>query len=225
MKYTFFSDDFGAFVFGREIFKKNPTISLEFLVKKGSEEKPKDSLCEQDFWNTAMRNLIEKTRFGRIGIFFDRENFEAKEFFVSSNLEKMKKTYSPKNYRSEKDLQILIFETQVLKQMANENWADSVEFRRIARKFIRQAKHSNIDTILFADAILGSEITKKILQHLVGARIKCVFLSDCLGDEFFQKREEKGSVKIVTGDDVEFTREVAEKVLRRKIGNTAIHHF
>jgi len=183
MKYKFFSADYGALVFGRRILKKNPSAELEFFVKDKIEMnflKGEKVLCERDFWDIAIETGIQKSRFGRVGIFLDRENFVAKKFFDVSNLEKFKKTYQPKNRRSEKNLKISVFEIQLLKKMANEDWADSVEFRRIARKFLRQTKNANIDTILFADAIFGSEAARKVLQHLAGKRIKCVFLSDCL---------------------------------------------
>jgi len=219
MKYIFFSDDFGALVFGREILKRNPMVELDFQVKTKVGKSLAKALCERDFWKTGMEESVQESKFGRVGIFFDRENFDAKNFFSTSNFSK---SYKPKNSRAEKNLQISTFETQILKTMANENWADSVEFRRIARKFLRQAKHANVDTIFFADAILASEVARKVLQHLAGPRIRCVFVTDFLGDEFFKVNKGKGSLKITTGDDVEFTREVAEKVLRKKIGKDSL---
>jgi hypothetical protein len=222
---VFISNDFGAFVFGREILKKKQFSEIEFYVKTKVDDLSKNSFCEKSFWNTSVELAIKESKFGRVGIFFDREEFEAKIFFTISNLEKFKKKYLPKNKRAEKNLQISIFETQILKKMANENWADSVEFRRIARKFIRYAKNSNIDTILFADAILGEEKACKILQKIAGSQIRCVFLKECLGEDFFQATDTKGSIKIKTGDELSFTKKIAEKILKKKIKDDDIQLF
>jgi len=218
----FSSEDFGAFVFGSEIFRKNPVAEIEFCVKIATNSET-GGFLERDFWEIAIREILDgKTRFGRIGIFFDRKNFAGKRFF--SNFNFSAENFSPiDRRRAEKFAKIEIFETQILREMANEGMSDSVEFRRLARKFLRKAKCSRIDTILFGDAIFGEGKTRKILQKIAGTQLRCLFLADwtsaICGD--FEKIN-RGTVKITTGDDKKFTRTIAERILRRRLGKTEI---
>ncbi|MCF7830592.1 hypothetical protein K9M41_01160 [Candidatus Gracilibacteria bacterium] len=218
MKAKFFSSDFGALVLGREVLVKYPEAELEFSVKDLGIKK-KDFLGEIDFWSISLEKIVaEKTKFGRIGILYDRTNKEILEFI--KKLDSQKFNFERKDRRAEKTPQFISFETQIIHHLANEGWADTVEFRRIARKFLRKAKNFNCDTVFFCETIFGEEKTKKILQHLAGTQIKIFTPNDFLLDhpEFNQKTSNtKRKITIETGDKPEFTNLRAEKILRTKL--------
>jgi len=218
MKAKFFSSDFGALVFGREVLIKDQSAELEFSVKDLGTKK-KDFLSETDFWSISLEKIVaEKTKFGRIGIFYDRQNQAIQEFIKKIDLQKF--NFERKDRRAEKIPQFIPFETQIICEMANEGWADTVEFRRIARKFFRKAKHSHCDTVFFPEVIFGEEKTKKILQHLAGTQMKVFTPRDFFWDYPELQKDgvtTKRKITINTADDSEFTNLRAEKILCTKL--------
>jgi hypothetical protein len=215
MLHTFWSHDFGAFVFGRKVLKSEANAQLELLVAQ-SGAKSKSETGEQDFWEKGLQEIVKShTRFGRVGIFFDRRNSAAKTF--CDTVAKTKLEYSPsEKKRSEKEVRITSFQTQVLCNLANEEMSDSVEFRRLARKFIRPAKHAHCDTIFFLDAIMGEEKTRKILKHIAGTQIQLFFPDDFM-EELKSGERKTRSIKIESEDEEVFTKKIAEKILRTKL--------
>ncbi len=225
MDFKFQSTDFGALVFGREVLKKNPNAVLKLWV--GTPPIPpskegRDIACESDFWETGLQKILSGlTHFGRIGIFYDRKNIAAKAFFCKDRFETCPYKCKEKDKRAEKMPQFHTFETQALHHLANEGLADTVEFRRLARKFLRHAKNAHCDTIFFTEAIFGEEKTRKILQHIAGTQMRVMVPNDFI--EILKqvqddnKKNQKRSIKIHTGDDVEFTRKRAEEILRTKL--------
>ncbi len=213
MTHTFWSRDFGAFVFGRAILKKNPKAQLELHVAQTGEKK---GISENDLWEKGVQEILKsQTRFGRVGLFFDRGNSEASPF--CNNVVKTKADYTPQEpRRAEKKAKFTPFQMQTLCSFANEGLSDSVEFRRLARKFIRPAKHAHCDTIFFLDVILGEEKTRKILQHIAGTQIKLFFPDDFLGETKASTAKER-VIKIESGEENVFTRKMAEKILRTKL--------
>ncbi len=212
MKKSFLSADFGALVFGREVLKKFPKAFLVFEVQKAIKNP-----TECDFWEKGMHEILQSlTAFGRIACFFDRKNVSAKEFCENLDLKKYK--YVPqKPHRAEKEARVSSVETQVLHEMANEGLADSVEFRRLARKYIRRAKNANVDTIFWLETIFAEEKTRKIIDHLTGSQIRNVFPVDFLSLDDVKEGAAR-SLEIHTGDDASFTHKRAEAILRTKIG-------
>ena len=213
MSDTFWSRDFGAFVFGRAVLKIDPNAQLEFHVAQAGAKK---GVNESDFWDKGVQEILKlHTRFGRIGLFHERGNKEARNF--CNDVVKTKKDHSTSDERrARKTPELTAFQMQGVLSLANEGLADSVEFRRLARKFIRPAKHAHCDTIFFLDAILGEEKTRTILKHLAGTQIKLFF-----PDDFMERRKpstaKTRTLKIESGDEDEFTRKMAEKILRTKM--------
>ncbi|MBT3349474.1 hypothetical protein HN954_05100 [bacterium] len=218
MVFKFWGTDFGSLAIGRAILKKNPAAELEFFVGD-SEKKEKNATHESDFWADAIREIFRGvTRFGRVAIIFDRKNLIAKNFTEKISVDPK---YSPQEKRrGEATPKIFPTPVSILAQMANEGFADSVEFRRLWRKFLRPLRHAHVDTIFFAEAIFAEEKTRQILQQICGTQIKCFFVTDFLPENLFEKSE-KQSIKITTGDDIDFTRERAEKILRTKLGKNS----
>ena len=212
MKKSFLSVDFGAFVFGRKVLKSFPKAVLHIEVQTAC-----DKPSEQNFWGIGIEKILNgQTKFGRIACFFDRKNISAQAFCENLDIKKFK--YIPKKpHRAEKEARFSYFQTQILHEMANEGMADSVEFRRLARKFIRHAKHANIDTIYWLETIFAEEKTRQILDHLAGSQIKNVFPVDFF-DPGKMEESNKRELEIVSGDDVRFSHERAEGVLRSKVG-------
>jgi len=220
---NFTSYDFGAFVFGRKILKKFPQAILHFYVKHQGEVETE--ILENNFWDIGLKKILKtETRFGRIGIFFDRKNKDAEIFF--KNLNTTKYPFFPKEKkRAESRPRVSYFETQILWDMANEDYTDSVEFRRLARKYIRKAKTYNVDTIFFVEAIFGADKTRKILQHIAGTQIKLFFPSDFLFDYpnfFVPSKKDQRDIRVYSGDDAIFTKKIAENILRTKLKDSCI---
>ena len=100
--------------------------------------------------------------------------------------------YQPKDTKRAGKLSIKGFSHQILVELASEGIADSVEFRRLARKFIREIKNANCDILLWNDVILGEKKTAKILQKICGSQLKCVFMTEiCTNKVFVKNFEEK----------------------------------
>lgn len=211
--YTFSGNDFGAFVFGRKVLLQNPQAGISFVIGKKSAEK---SVSESDFWESGIIDICKnKTRFGRIGVVYDRKNKAAKDF--CENLEIKEEQYSPQEKRNhtEKNPRIFFIETQILREMAHEGLADSVEFRRLARKQLRPLKHANVDTVFFLENILAEEKTRKILKHIQGTQQRLCFPVD-----FFKTSDEqskKRKIEIESDENEDFVRIRAEKILKTKL--------
>ena len=219
MSLAFFSRDFGALVFGREILKKYPQARFSLQVQ--SPIASDLHFTQTDFWGLGLQQILQEwTRFGRVGIFAERKNQEAQMFFENHGVDQY--LYKPKEKkRTEKKPSIHFFQTQFIHEIANEGGEESVEFRRLVRKYIRRAKNYHIDTIFFPEAIFGADKTRKVLQHLAGSQMKVICVTDflwlhenlkCLSTEF-----QDSNLCIFTGDDLAFTHHRAEKILRRKI--------
>lgn len=206
----------------------------------------KEVIQESDFWLPAIKDIVEeKTKFGRIGIFFDRKNKEAGAF--SQTLAKQKFNYTQKNPRAEKSAKFIIIKTQILQEMANEGLTDSVEFRTILRKYIRNVKSQHLDSVLFLEAIFAEKKTKKIIRQISGTQIKTYFITDFISTEFelstcqnesssnskkyenpapvdrnlnsleISSEGEGETFQIKTEDDVKFTKKRAEQILQKKL--------
>jgi len=190
MSLTFSSLDFSAFVFAREVLKVDPQAAMNIQIGTAS---------ENNYWQEGLEALSSQKC---IGLLYERKNITARNFV--ENLDEK--------------IEIHAFETQVLCEMANEGLADSVEFRRLARKVLRRAKHAHCKSIFFLDAIMGEETTRKILQHLAGKRMKVIVPSDFIEI----KAPKTGELTIKTSETLPFTHHRGEAILRRKIKNASI---
>jgi len=236
MQLKFFGNDLGIFVFGQEILKQFPQARISFyLTQKSSvleyntgggctsvEIQNKNFISENNFWEIGLLEILKlHTRFGRIGIMCDSRNIECQNFFAKINLGNF--NYHPKDKkRAEKNPVINLFNYKLLKNFANEGLTDTVEFRRLARKYIRQAKSHKCDSLYFPEIIFGEEKTKKILQHLAGSQMKIFTTAD-----FFEiplsnsyKEEKKRDIKIFYNPkniDLADLKVLSEKFLKTKI--------
>ncbi len=209
-----FQGNLGILVLGIKVLSVNPKAALSFMIEKN--EEPTD--MEYSLWEKSVQEILSATKFGRIGIFLDRKNFLAHQYFQAFDYQKT--PYKPKGKRSEKCPRVTVFTFQVLRAMALEGLADTVEFRRLGRRFIRQAKNANCDTIFFPELIFGETKTKKILQHIAGKRIK-VYTSD----DFFVPIVENGDLGDVSilskGEDPFFLKKRSEQILHQKLSDNA----
>lgn len=221
MKINIWGHDFGPFVLGKKTLSLFPSSHIRFFVQQQNDAQ--EGIEEKDFWETGIKDILQqKTRFGRIGIFYDRRNNFAAEFCQSLSSKTF--PFLPKEVkRAEKTPRFSFFEYQVLHALANEGCADSVEFRRLARKYIRHAKHAHCDTLFFLEAIFGEGKTKDILQHLAGTQMKVYTVDDFFVPE--KGSEEKTrTIEIHSEDDPDFTVDRAEKILQTKLPKTKGTH-
>lgn len=226
MQFSFVGNNFGIFVLGRDILKQNPKSCVRFFLNPAMPEE-KTSIKEQDLWHNAFKSLLKETRFGRIGIFLDRKNFEAADFFQEQINEIKTFEYSPKEKkRALASPQITIFKTQLLREFANEGLADSVEFRRLARKFIRSAKNAGCDLFFFPEAIFGETKTKKILQHLAGSQRQIFTVDEFLSINQDVSDSGVREIKIFqTSESVDFVKKRAQKILETKLPKSVFNEI
>ena len=210
MNYSFGGPDYGIFVFGRKVLAVDKSAHITFKLD------PKSFHVQELYWDKGIEQIAKATRFGRIGIVYERKNILAPLFVYKICSEGI--IYTPKEKQSEKTLSVKPYETQILWELANEGLADTVEFRRLARKYIRKAKNEHRDSLFFLDAILGENKTRKILHHIAGTQIKLYFPSDFLEIDTTQSHE-KRSLEIKTQESKEFTHHRAEQILQTKIAD------
>jgi hypothetical protein len=223
---AFWGKDFGIIALA----KNYPASKVMIKISRDFPEK--EIIQESDFWLPLIKMIVdEKTKFGRVGIFYDRKNKEAKSF--CKELAKRNFNYQQKNPRAEKSAKFSFLEMQVLGEIANEGLADSVEFRRLARKFIRNAKHLHLDSLVFLEGIFAEKKTRQILAKIAGTQIKTYFVTDFVYNGFkFSASQSKSTSKsklndfknsakkiflIETDDDLEFTKKRAEQIIQRKL--------
>ncbi len=212
-----FQGNIGILVFGRKILKKNPKTSLQFFLGKTNDDNVD---FNKNLWEKALTEILEKfTKFGRIGVFVDRKNLETQSFFQKLDISKFK--YTKQDRRSESVPKISIYTVQALKHMAEEGLADSVEFRRLARKFIRQTKNSNCDSLFFPEFIFGEDKTKQILQQIAGTQLK-VFTPDDFFDEDIKSSGKQNIEIFYKNEDPVFLKKRAEKILRTKLNKNSL---
>ncbi len=248
--FSFFSHDFGDFVLAKKILEKYPQNILQFTIialPKSLLELPSSKFTktiETSFnrqhypviWELALQNILQnKTKFGRIGLFYDQHNHEFENFSKilqqQTQLKNNQYSYEPLSpKRAEKTPKINLFPTPFVTSMANNMIADSVEFRRLIRKYIRKAKNANCDTIMFGESIMEESKISKIIQHIAGSQMKVSYFSD-----FFLKGlpvnlwksdsiiKPKKQIEIWTDLELEFTKNHAEKLLGRKLAKDCVY--
>ena len=148
---------------------------------------------ETHLWETVLPRLATEFESEDIGLLYDRKN----------------KTLPALNpgFRA--------FPTSVLKDMALEGLADSVEFRRIARKEIRKAKQANCSILIFPESIFGESKTQKILQHLAGSQLQIQTITD-----YYQTQSQDQAareIEIIHDEDETWMAQRAETILRTKL--------
>jgi len=220
MQQELFGPNIGIFVLGRAILKHYPTAQLKFSKNQPSLETGSENLSGAMFWKKGIEYCAKNSRFGRVGIFYERKNdFAEKALF---ELGALNYEYKGKEKRSETELKLSFFPTQILYEMALEGWGSSVEFRRIVRKFIREAKNANCDTVFFPEAIFGEESTQKTLHDIAGSQLKVITLADILEEAYRQGNLECSTVgsqhKIVISDSFSpFEQKRSAQILRTKL--------
>jgi hypothetical protein len=219
--FTITGSDVGIFAFGRNILREYNKANLKFVLTRDSENALQEKLLV-----LALQKILTTTRFGRIGIMHDRKNLWAKKKLAALNIDDF--AYQPADSRANLKPEIHIFEYPVLRDMALEGLADSVEFRRLTRKYLRPAKQANCDTILLLDDIMGSDSARKQWTALAGTQREIICLSDfVLGLSAVSEKKsaweqaEKRSIEIELDEfwteQKEFVYEQAQKVLRTKL--------
>lgn len=219
MQQELFGPNVGIFVLGRVIFKVDPTAQLHFRKDKPSIETASKAISGAMYWETGIQYCAHETKFGRVGVCYDHQNTFAQETLTSIKSSEIE--YRPTDKRAESELQVSYFPTQVLYHMALEGHGGSVEFRRLARKFIREAKNANCDVMYFPEAIFGEESTQKVLQQIAGTQVRVVTLADVFGEEL-GKRKKRGKESekreiTISPEFTEFEKQRAAEILRTKL--------
>lgn len=186
------SSDYAALVLARAILHREPQVVLQVYL--GSDQ-PKGSICLSGYLPDLIK--LATKDFSSVAIVSDILN----ETEVSQGL--------------------VSIQTELLEQFGNRGLADTVEFRRLARKYLRSIRKANCTAALFTSGILAEEKTQKIISQILGTQIKPLFLTDYLPEELF-KKSDKQSIEIFTTGDLDRVHAEAEKFLHTKLAKNAV---
>lgn len=193
-EFQFAGSDYGMFVFGRTILAKNPAACLTFFYKV-SVPTGKKAISEDQYWPEILTAVISSDQ--KIGVIFDHHDYAVQRWATAHQLE--------------------TFPTQALHHLANEGLADSVEFRRLARKYLRRARQNQCQILFFPEAIFAEPKTQKILQHLAGSQAQILTLAD-LAKVKSENKTSRGEIVIYHSEtEIEFLQQRAEQLLGKKL--------
>ena len=114
----FWGNDFGIIALA----KNYPAEKIKIKISRDFLDK--EIIQESNFWLPLIKNVTEKTKFGRIGIFYNRRNQEAINF--CNELVNQKSNYQQKNPRAEKSVKFSLIKMSILHEMANEGLSNTV---------------------------------------------------------------------------------------------------
>ncbi len=192
------SDDNVALILARTILKKEPKSSLQIFIGGSA---PKGALVASSIWKEMVELSLKK--YTRLGIAFDGANDEEALFVKNVGESAFSIRY------------------ELLSSFSNRGLVDTVEFRRLARKYLRSARNAHCDGILFLSGILAEEMSCKILAKIVGTQTKAVFMTDFLSEELFVATT-KQHIEIFTDQDIERVHGEAEKFLHMKLAKGTV---
>lgn len=189
------SADYSALVLARAILKQEPKVSLQIYL---GGERQQDSHALTDLRMTALEAVSKDN--SRVAVISD----------ITEDL------VLPEN--------VVSIQTEMLSEFVNRGLADTVEFRRLARKYLRAVRNNNCPVALFFSGVLADEKAQKILSHILGSQVKPVFLTEFLPEDFFIPAD-KQSIEIFTSENLERVHAEAEKFLHTKLAKTAVKNF
>ncbi len=192
------SDDNAALVVARTILKQEPRISLQIFL---GGTVPEGAFVISDIWEKAI--VAAATKYKRLGIAIDR----------SKDTEK--------NFLQETGKNLISIQYELLSEFSNRGMADTVEFRRLTRKYLRSARNAHCDGILFLSGVLAEEKTRKVISQIMGTQSTPIFVTEFLPDEFFIATE-KQSIEIFTDQDIERIHTEAEHFLHIKLAKGVV---
>jgi len=191
------SNDNAALVLARAILKQEPKSSLQVFL---GGDVPAEAFVVPNIWNIT-QELTKK--YTRLGVVFDGDSDEEISF-----VKNMGEMAFPVEY-------------ELLSTFSNRGLADTVEFRRLARKYLRAARNAHCDGILFLSGVLAEESSRKILAKMAGTQTKALFVTDFLPKELLVATD-KQSIEIFTDQESERVHGEAEKFLHMKLGKGTV---
>lgn len=193
-EFQFAGSDYGMFVLGRTILAKNQAGCLTFFYKV-SVPTNKKAMSEDQYWPQVLtkKSLIDQ----KVGVFFDH-HYQAAQAWATEH-------------------QFDVFPTQALHHLANEGLADSVEFRRLARKYLRRVRQHQCQILFFPEAIFAEPKTQKILQHLAGSQVRVLTLADLVTLKPESKTSPGKIIIYHPEGETAFLRQRAEQLLGKKL--------
>ncbi len=195
---SLWSPDNSALVLARAIFRRNPKAEIRLFLGGG---RPQNTFAVSDIWKGAAEKSLQKCT--RLGVAVDRAKDEEISFLQNTG-----KTVVSLSY-------------ELLSSFANRGLCDTVEFRRLARKYLRSARNNQCTGVLFLSGILADESCCKILAKILGTQIEPVFVTDFLPEEFFVPGE-KQRIEIFSDQDEERVHQEAERFLHMKLAKGVV---
>ena len=192
------SSDNAALVLARAVLRREKKVAIKITL---SQTCPSGAFSPADVWQQALQESEKKQK--RLGVAVDRA-VDAEPSFLQKN---------GKN--------IVSLPYELLSSFVNRGLSDTVEFRRLARKYLRSARNNQCDGVLFLSGILADETSCKILAKILGTQIKPVFITEFLPEEFFVPAE-KQVIEIYTDQDRERVYGEAEQILHMKLAKGAV---
>jgi hypothetical protein len=192
------SSDNSSLVLARAVLRREAKVEMNITLGGVC---PAEAFSSVDLWKKAAQESVEKYK--RLGIVIDNA-LEVENLFMQNSCKKA----IPISY-------------ELLSSFANRGLSDTVEFRRLARKYLRSARNNNCDGVLFLSGILADEESCKILAKMIGTQIKPVFITEFLSEEFFVPAS-KQKIEIYTDRDVDRVHREAEKFLHMKLAKGCV---
>lgn len=192
------SSDNAALVLARSILHREKKVAIKITL---SQTCPSGAFSPADVWQKVLQESEKNKK--RLGVAIDGA-VDAECSFLQKN---------GKNFVA------LYYE--LLSAFANRGLSDTVEFRRLARKYLRSARNNQCDGVLFLSGILADETSCKVLAKILGTQIKPVFITEFLPEEFFLPAE-KQVIEIYTDRDRERVHREAEHFLHMKLAKGVV---
>lgn len=186
------SIDYASLVLARALLRREPKLALQIYL---GGDRPEGSYSFTDFIPEALKNAPEK--FSRMALVSD----------ITSDI------VAPEN--------IVSVQTEMLEAFANRGLVDTVEFRRLARKYLRRVRNANCQVALFVSGILADEKSQKILSQILGTQVKPIFLTDFIPPELFTPAD-KQSIEIFTSRNLDRVHAEAEDFLHTKLTKASV---
>ncbi len=185
------SADNSALVLARQLLLRLPHLDLQIYLTK---ERPQDAISFSDFRDSALQSLATAESLAVVSDITEDLNIPASFLSIT---------------------------TELLDNFASRALADSVEFRRLARKYLRKVKSHNCSRVLFLSGVLADEKTQKILKQILGTQIKPLFLSEFLPEEIIKPCPQR-NIRIFTDHNKERIHREAEYFLHTKLAQDTV---
>ncbi len=230
--------DYGVVALGRQLWLADATTSLT-LVHTPTQPLPTSSHrpSQQLLFPALLAHAVSLLTTGRIAIAAGRPSLpdfsldEALKDKLATQWQKQQLRLTKRQKRRQRFTPKLTVTPQALPALdtlADEGLADSVEFRRLARRYLRPLRHAHCQLVVFPQAIMATEAPRRLLQHIAGTQLQVVTLADLppstLLDHLPQlpTSPDTPRCRVFSADQPHFVRQRCQTILRTQLAQGAV---